>query len=145
MSHPLAQCRALYGFSLQQLTAFQNEAEERRADPGSILFKEGEEADAMVILLEGRLEVRREKGGHILEVPPFSLVGEMGLILGETRSANIVALKASRYLWLSRESFQRLTEGDKDLAYKFFRNLTVMLSQHLQKNNMLLEFYQSLN
>lgn len=96
----------------------------------------------MLVLLEGRLEIRRAAGGHLAEVPPFSLVGEMGAILGEARSASVVALKPSKYLLLTRESFQRLVEADKDFAFQFFRNLTLQLSSQLRQNNLLLEFYQ---
>ena len=134
---------ACRNFSLQQRAAIVEESQDSQAAKGEVLFQEGDEPTHLIFLLEGKLEVRG-KAGHISDIPHTSLVGEMGVVSGEPRSATVSAQSDVRFLRLSRESFQRLIDSDKDLGYHFFRNLTEILGRHLKHNNLMMEFCQIL-
>lgn len=137
--------RALQGFSMQQLAKLGAEGEEREAKPGDQLFAESEEAREMIFLLDGKLELRSASGKHLADVPALNLVGEMGVLTNSPRSAAAVAAERCAYLALAKEDFLRLASEDPDLGMKFYRNLSSILAEQLKKNNLLVEFFQSLS
>lgn len=143
--HQLRSFRSLQGFTMQQLAKLGAEGGEREAKAGEILFREKDEATEMIFLLEGKLELRSASGKHLADVPACSLVGEMGVVTNAPRSAGAVATERCTYLSLAREDFFRLTEEDPDLGMKFFKNLSSILAEQLKKNNLLVEFFQSLS
>lgn len=136
--------RSLEGFSMQQLAKLASEGEEKEAEAGTVLFREDEEAREMIFLLDGKLELRSH-GKHLADVPPLSLVGEMGVLTNSPRSAAAVVASACAYLSLAKEDFARLTAEDPDLGMKFYRNTAMILSGQLKRNNLLVEFFQSLS
>ena len=135
--------RVLEGFSLQQLASLAAEGEEFDAQPGDALFHESQEAKEMIFLLDGKIELRSH-GSHIYEVPPLSLIGEMGVLLREPRVATAIAVTPCRYLSVKGEDFCRLTEEDPDLGLKLYRSLCAVLMEQLKRNNLFVEFLQVL-
>ena len=79
---------------------------------GKIVFREGDQANAMFFLVSGRLRVsRRDRNGALQlynEILPGESVGEAGLILKQPRSADITALRDSTIAMLSRADFEQL-------------------------------------
>jgi NTE family protein len=79
---------------------------------GSTLFAAGEPSDAMYVVLSGCLGVfsphNRDRRRFIGRVLAGDTVGEMGLISGRPRSANVVALRDSELARISSESFNRI-------------------------------------
>ena len=79
---------------------------------GDIVYREGEQADSMFILVSGRLRVsRRDRAGALQlynEILPGESVGEAGLILQQSRAADITALRDSTLALLTRSDFGRL-------------------------------------
>ena len=139
-SEILSNFKILQGVNLHQVSELAQQCAEVSVQEGATIFREGEESRYLIFLLEGTLELK--KSGHICDVPPLSLVGEMAAFTDEPRSATLVARSAARYLSLTEETFQRLIEADRDFGFHFYRNLSVTLMNHLKKNNLLVEFYQ---
>jgi NTE family protein len=81
---------------------------------GSTLFREGEVADALYVVLVGCLAVtvRGSDGRDALVACSRAgdTVGEMGLLGGELRSASVTALRDSELLRLDKSSFGWLVE-----------------------------------
>jgi NTE family protein len=79
---------------------------------GSTLFAAGESSDAMYVVLSGCLGVfspdSRDRRRFMGRVLAGDTVGEMGLISGRTRSANVVALRDTELARVSSESFNRV-------------------------------------
>ncbi len=79
---------------------------------GSIVYREGDQANTMFFLISGRLRVsRRSKDGELLlynEIRSGESVGEAGLILQQPRVADITALRDSTLAMLSRADFERV-------------------------------------
>jgi len=82
-----------------------------RLEPGSLLVREGEEADELYLVLAGELSVVRTVGlGHSRRLGTFSAgmtVGELGYLERGVRSADVVAdsladCRALRYAVLDR-------------------------------------------
>ncbi len=81
---------------------------------GWTLFKEGEAGDATFFVLSGRLgavTIGPDGEESLLgQISAGEVVGEMALVLGEPRSATVVALRDSELLRLSRETFGHLVD-----------------------------------
>jgi NTE family protein len=79
---------------------------------GDILFREGDPADALYMLVSGALGVSVQ-GDHgeqrrIARISPPETIGEMALISNAPRSATVTALRDSVLLKLTRSAFERL-------------------------------------
>jgi NTE family protein/lysophospholipid hydrolase len=79
---------------------------------GTVILREGDVADSMLILLSGRLRVsRRDPQGTLNlynEIRPGESVGETGMILQQARAADVTAIRDSTLAILQRKSFETL-------------------------------------
>lgn len=85
------------------------------AEPGSYLFREGEQACCMYVVLQGDIEVlKRSKSGtdtRVAVLGPGDWFGEMGVIDVQSRSATVMAASPSRLI--------KMTSSDLDRLYRF--------------------------
>ncbi|MBY0562735.1 MAG: Crp/Fnr family transcriptional regulator [Hyphomonadaceae bacterium] len=76
-------------------------------EPGKLLFAKGDKGDALYVLLEGEVEVRTSteagKDVRIAALKPPALIGEMAVLDGGVRSADICAIRRSRFLRIGRD------------------------------------------
>ena len=79
---------------------------------GEIVITEGDDSDSMFILVSGRLRVSRtvKDGQRLLynEVLPGDCVGETGMILKQSRTADITAMRDSALAVLSVAQYEEL-------------------------------------
>jgi NTE family protein len=94
------------------LAALDAEVERLDLPGGATLFREGEVADALYVLLAGCLGVtiRDGKGDDVMiaRVHAGETIGEMALLDGGSRSATAIALRDSVLLRLGKAAFDRL-------------------------------------
>lgn len=91
-----------------------------------ILFNEGDVADCMYVVMEGALKVFRIGDGEkviLSALQTGSMLGEMALIDGGSRSAGIKAISASVLFKISREEFFHLLETSPKIAMIVFESL----------------------
>ncbi len=84
-----------------------------RAPRGSVICEMGAAGDAMFVVQSGELEVRLgldENGVPIRRAGPGDFVGEMALLTGEPRSADVVAIDDTVLWVLERRDFDVLME-----------------------------------
>lgn len=85
---------------------------------GGILFRQGEEGDALYMVVSGRLRVLLERADGrgiarmVREVTRGETVGELALINNEPRSATVVALRDTELGRISQAAFTRLLERE---------------------------------
>lgn len=81
---------------------------------GQALFRQGEPGDSMYIVDRGLLEVRvvgADGAYHVIDrLDSGESVGEMALITGRPRSADVVAIVDSQLVRLPKTSFDRMAE-----------------------------------
>jgi EmrB/QacA subfamily drug resistance transporter len=95
---------------------------------GDFLFREGDEAQAVFVLVSGRLDV--ELGGeHLRTLGPGSVVGELALLADSTRSASILARRDSRLLEVTRTDFDELLRHDPHFTLELVRHMGVQLQR----------------
>lgn len=77
---------------------------------GELLFRQGDPADSMYLLVRGRLQVWLDVDPpvYIGEVVPGESVGEVGLITGEARSADVVSVRSCILVKFEQTDFERL-------------------------------------
>jgi CRP-like cAMP-binding protein len=122
--------------SPQECSVLGAHCEGKSIDPGEVLFSEGDFGDAMYIVKGGALEIfKKDLLGdvRIAEIRPGGLVGEMALVDGKPRSANVKAAEATRLLSLSRASYNNLKKNHAPVATKFQDELLLLISSRLRQ------------
>lgn len=106
--------RATFGpLTVAELHEVEQRLEWRRLRSGETLYREGESAEDMHLVVTGRLrsQVSAPEGQRPLgEIGPGEPVGEMGLLIGAPRSATVVATRDTDLVRLSRPVFDTLLE-----------------------------------
>jgi CPA2 family monovalent cation:H+ antiporter-2 len=78
----------------------------KTASPGDRIIRSGDKAEAAYFLSAGEVEVS-VRGRQISKLGAGSFFGEMALLSGERRSADVTALDFCKYLALSQRDFRR--------------------------------------
>jgi CPA2 family monovalent cation:H+ antiporter-2 len=76
------------------------------AQPGDRLIRVGDKADAVYFISSGQVEV--VVNGHKIKMGPGDFFGEMALLSGQPRSADVTALDFCKLVTLSRRDFREL-------------------------------------
>lgn len=102
-------------------------------DAGQALMRAGEPGDTMHVIQTGRLRVPiYDQGGvekMVFRLGPGDLVGEMALLTGEPRSADVLAEEPTTTVVIDRETLQPLLEEYPALA----QFLTEILGRRLEE------------
>src|SRR5687767_9903532 len=98
---------ALFGEADEQtLEHLADKAIERRYKKGQLIFYQGDPAEALFVVIEGRIKVvvTSEDGDEMLLVTlgPGDVFGEIAVIDGEPRSASAETLEETNVLMLTR-------------------------------------------
>ena len=81
--------------------------EEKEVPEGTTLYREGDAADSLFVVLEGQVQVSRE-GRSVAEIGPGASIGEMGLFTNaRKRSATVTANSPLTVLRIGREEFKQ--------------------------------------
>ena len=117
----LCRCELLAEASDEALAALAEAAELRELEPGAVLVRQGAEADALYLLVYGGAEVRLEGGEDEEEVVldqlgAGALVGEMGVLTGEPRTATVRASELLVALRVPREAMLAVLGEHPELA-----------------------------
>ena len=92
---------------------------------GQFLIEEGQQDDALHVLISGHMEVVTQTGGgdmvSLQILREGDMVGEMGFIDGVGHSASLRAMGNCELIRLDRASFEGLLQQDPDLVYKVMR------------------------
>jgi NTE family protein len=89
---------------------------------GQVLFDVGSKADGLYVVAGGRLGVQDPGGGAWLaHIGRGEVIGESGWLLGQDRSACIVALRDSELLWLAGALLDRIVASSPAFALAIAR------------------------
>ncbi len=121
---------------VDQLTGFMNVY---RANAGQTIIHEGDVDDYMLFIIEGRVEIAKSdsQGNHrpMTVVGAGATLGEMSMIDGEPRFATCVAVDATTFSVLSRESMVKILLEEPGLGSKILIKLVTLLSQRLRSTS----------
>ena len=109
---------------------------EKRIGAGEAVFREGDPAREMYVLLDGEMEVlkksRRGRDTRVAILGPNDTFGEMSVIDMQQRSATLRALAPSRVLRISTEDMDALYRYDLKSYALIVLNLARDLSRRLR-------------
>jgi len=125
----LTQCPLFAGLTLQQLIGVARAASLAQYEADEPLMIEGEASDAFHVILKGEASVRigdpvRGELREISRLGVHDCAGELGLILGETRAATVVALGTLHSVRFSHEVFEQLVLRAPEFAMALLRALS---------------------
>ena len=138
----LEKTSAFQGLTLEQARKLLGICEIQRRRAGQVLYKEGSPSTGMFVLLSGRLTVRKGGRAVIAEIAPVDIVGEMGIITGQARSAQVVITEDSMGLSVRKDRLDFLLRQDADLDRKISRNIIGILCQKIREDGIRLEEYE---
>ncbi|MBI5245353.1 MAG: cyclic nucleotide-binding domain-containing protein [Elusimicrobia bacterium] len=112
--------------------------QERTLFPGEVVFKQGEEGDALYLVSEGLIGVSAG-GKEVARLGPGECLGELALVDEEPRSATATALEESRLLRISSDDFNNLLPTHPGIAKALMHTLARRLRATLPEAEARLE------
>ena len=149
----LGQSELFQGLDEDELERVREIAHERFFIENEVIFSEGDEGDALYLILEGTVRVEKgeaglEESAGTMEViailRPGNIFGEIAIMDRDTRSATVAANEPVKALEIKRDDFEIILTVDTDLALKCYRNFIRVLCKRLRSTNESLTFARSL-
>jgi len=127
----LKQTRLFGELDPEALARLADRAIERTYKKGQLIFYQGDPAEALFIVIEGRIKVVvvNEDGNEMLLVTleALDVFGEVALIDGEPRSASAETLEQTRVLVLTRATFLEALRESPAMTESLLRSLGAVL------------------
>lgn len=118
---------------------------------GTTFIKEGDTEDTgfMLLLLDGEVTIEsivvsRTEPITVTVLGPGSLIGEMGLLDGEPRSASCTAISDLRCAILTREALNQLMQDDPATAAKLMMAISLRIAERMRESADKLKLYAQL-
>lgn len=107
---------------------------------GEMLIKQGDQGDKMYVLVEGALQVllNAPDGKELISVAtlaPPDFFGELSVLIGDPRSATVVAISDVELYEISRDTMSHLFELHPDIIEKISEKIVEQKMVNLQKIN----------
>jgi len=112
------------GFTAQGAARLLERGEVKSYTAGEMLFREGDPAQFVLLVLAGRMQVFVEREGEMLpltDVGPGTILGELAVLCGIPRSASVRASEASIVLQWSAAAFRAMLLRYPLLSERIFR------------------------
>ena len=114
--------RLYRGFDAASIKEFQNAVDWISLTAGEVLIRRGEPANAAYLVVSGRLRVMPQDGSKespiFNDVAPGEIVGDLPMILEETHSATITAVRETEIARIPRSAFEAWIERRPRMMYK---------------------------
>lgn len=123
----------------------------RKIPEGTTFIKEGDtqDTDFMLLVLDGEVTIEsivvsRTEPITVTVLGPGSLIGEMGLLDGEPRSASCTTISDIRCAILTRAALQQLLEDDPSTAAKLMMAVSLRIAERMRESAEKLKLYAQL-
>ena len=111
----------------------------RKFAAGDCVIREGEAGSTFFLILEGRVEVRKniglDKFKRLTELGPLDIVGEVCFLGVESRSASVLAREVTLVMEFGRSEFEKLITQRPAIGLKLYRGIACELAQRLTAAN----------
>ena len=132
--HWLKKDPVLKRLSLMDLMVVAEVTREEAYDAGHVLFKAGDVADALYLIIEGRINVLDSEGNKIISPKAPVPIGERAMVYGSIRRVTVKCAEACRALIISSDDVDDILEKIPHL-YKY---LVIWLLNYDAEDNYLL-------
>jgi SulP family sulfate permease len=134
------------GFSKRETSRLMKFLEEVQFKKGEALIRQGDAANDLYFIESGCVSVYLKLDGdeqmRLQTMGLGTIVGELGLYLGSTRSASVIADVPTVAYRLTKEALQKMKEKEPKLAATFHEVIVLLLSERLVAVNRLIEVIQ---
>ncbi len=96
-------------------------------EAGDVICREGAPGDEFYVVISGEVAVERD-GTHLVSLGPGSHFGEISLVHGGKRTADVVATEDTVAYSLSRERFDELIQDEPEIGVQLLRPLVHQLA-----------------
>ena len=131
LAHALRTVRLFRDAPASDLMTLWRHLVEERVRAGDVICRRGDRGDRFYVVRAGSVEVRLgigQAGVHLYRLGPGDCFGEMSLLIGAVRSADVVALEDTVLWALGRDDFERLLETSAPLLRALNRSLAERLA-----------------
>lgn len=105
-------------------------SEQKEFARGSVLFRQGDDADCGYVVQGGAFRISAENGrDHEMIAGPGTLIGELALLIGMPRPSTAVAQEYSSVIRITRSLFQRVLDSDAGAAQRLRDDMAARVSQ----------------
>src|SRR5687767_4131713 len=109
---------------------------ERRFQEEQVIFKRGDRGDQLLIIAGGRVKLSVHESDREKVLAFYGagdVFGEMGLLTGEPRSANAIAVSETRTLALSKEDFDDYVSTNVVVMREMMRIISQRQAETIQR------------
>jgi len=128
----LRQIELFTELSAKELSVIAQKTTEEGYSKGNIVFRQGDEGDALYFILGGKVRVIREHGKKretVAILEEFTCFGEMAILGDNIRTATIEAADTITLLKLGKDEFHDMIMKRPDIAFPIFRILVRRLKK----------------
>jgi len=130
----LKQVPVFQGLSLESAQRLAREALEKAYSAGTVIVRRGTPGDCMYLLLEGKVQIpvfdQEGRQLFVAQLGPKQIFGEMALLTGENRNADVIAVTDCKCIIFPRDAVDRLIRQHADVA----QFLTAILGERLVRS-----------
>ncbi len=104
--------------------------EERDLSVGETLFEQGDDADALVLVVRGRVELTNRRSAEKVAIEAGATIGVLALFAVGARETSLIGAEATDLLLLRREEFLRFAEDHPRAAFRIAAAVAAEVAQH---------------
>ena len=130
----LKQVPVFQGLSQESAQRLARETLDKRYPAGTLIVRRGTPGDCMYLLIEGKVQIpvfdQEGRQLFVAQLGPKQIFGEMALLTGETRNADVIAVTDCQCVVFPRDAVDRLIRQHADVA----QFLTAILGERLVRS-----------
>ncbi len=130
----LKQVPVFQGLSQESAQRLARETLDKRYPAGTVIVHRGTPGDCMYLLVEGKVQIpvfdQEGRQLFVAQLGPKQIFGEMALLTGETRNADVIAVTDCQCVVFPRDAVDRLIRQHADVA----QFLTAILGERLVRS-----------
>ncbi len=127
------------GLSEDELAKVVELAQPQTFPGGDLIVRQFDRNSDLIIILEGRAQIRTFREELICEVGPGSIIGEMSLVDEQPRSANVRAVGSAECAVIHAGKLHNLLRENPTMASIVFKNIATTLCSRLRVANIHLD------
>ena len=129
----------LHCLSPEEIALIESIGAVKKYPQGFHLIEEGAVGSSFILILSGTVEVRKGmRGGkykRLVELGACDLIGEIGFLGVQNRTASVVAVDDVEVMEFERDAFTRLIEAHPAIGMKAYRGIAEELARRLSQSD----------
>lgn len=112
----------------------------REFPAGYVLFREGDVGEEMYIIQSGKIAISKHIGSEekkLATLPAGEFVGEMAVLLNESRSATATVEEDAKILQIDGNTFEAMIKSNVEIAFRIIKKLAQRLKDTNSKIEMM--------